>query len=189
MFDCRTKWDEWRNNRILAEAEFYQLWRSLAPVIDEKCRHIAGNLDAAVSKLKARKHVVDAILDLICDGDEVYLAHGVLRFADRDSLWTLINEILVNEDYYFETDTDTPRILDCGASYGMALYYFKCLYPKARITAFEPVPRMRELAIDNMRRNGFHDVEVLPYALSDREENGAVPSATTLSRQKSNASG
>ena len=52
----------------------------------------------------------------------------------------------------------------------MAIYYFKSLYPKAKITGFEPVPHIRELALENIQQNNYADVEILPYALSDTEE-------------------
>jgi FkbM family methyltransferase len=105
-------------------------------------------------------------MDLFCEGDRAAFAAGTLRFPDRHSLWVVVQEILVNEEYFFATDTDSPRILDCGAHFGMASFYFKTLYPKARITAFEPVPALHALARENMAANGFADVEVLPCALT-----------------------
>lgn len=48
----------------------------------------------------------------------------------------------------------------------MALYYFKTLYPNARITAFEPVPELHRMAKNNVELNEYSDIQVLPYALA-----------------------
>ena len=49
---------------------------------------------------------------------------------------------------------------------GMAIYYFKTRYPQARITGFEPDPALCALAEENVARNHYEDVTILPYALS-----------------------
>jgi FkbM family methyltransferase len=40
--------------------------------------------------------------------------------------------------YSFPASHDAPVILDCGAHIGISILYFKQLYPKARVTGFEP---------------------------------------------------
>ena len=49
------------------------------------------------------------------------------------------------ELYRFTTTEDIPRIIDCGASIGLTSCYFKHLYPKSDIVAFEPDPRVFEV--------------------------------------------
>lgn len=155
-----------------------------------KLRHIVNTdkikktlpSDFVENSLRKRKKIIeDKLLDAICEKDKAYLSNGVIKFADKHSLWGLLNEILVNEDYFFETDTDSPKILDCGAHCGIAIYYFKNLYPKARITCFEPVPAMRELALENVRENGFSNVEILPYALADEDKTSTFLISNTYS--------
>lgn len=110
------------------------------------------------------------ILDRLCKKNKIQLLHGIMEYNDSNALITLIHEILINEDYYFETNTDTPYILDCGTNFGLAIYYFKNLYPKANIMGFEPVPELRELALKNIKRNDYQDVKILPFALSDTDK-------------------
>jgi FkbM family methyltransferase len=42
--------------------------------------------------------------------------------------------------YRFNTARSEPLIIDCGANIGLAVLYWKQLYPAARIEAFEPDP-------------------------------------------------
>ena len=156
--------------RLAATGELRECWNTLSPVFQKDREDIAKEYLATMIGLRDENDVVERLLDAMCERDRVFLANGVMRFSDRYSLRILINEILVNEDYYFETDTDSPRILDCGTHFGLAIYYFKSFYPQARITGFEPIPELRELALENVRTNGYGDVEILPFALSERNE-------------------
>jgi hypothetical protein len=36
-----------------------------------------------------------------------------------------VQELLVDEGYFFASQTDRPFILDCGAHYGVSIYFFK----------------------------------------------------------------
>ncbi|GAC1707857.1 MAG: hypothetical protein NVS9B7_22010 [Flavisolibacter sp.] len=47
-------------------------------------------------------------------------------------------EIFVEEIYKFHALREDPFIIDCGANIGLSVIYFKSIYPKATITAFEP---------------------------------------------------
>jgi len=105
-------------------------------------------------------------MNLICTGNTAHLAKGDLIFPDYQSFYVEMQELLVGEDYYFETLSTAPRILDCGSHCGLAIYYFKHLFPNAKITGFEPVPWLRELVQQNIDSNAWEDVELLPYALA-----------------------
>ncbi|MCA9414771.1 MAG: FkbM family methyltransferase, partial [Candidatus Omnitrophica bacterium] len=120
-------------------------------------------------RIHSKKDVPDFILDLICTRNHVHLKNGRMRFAERKAIWVLLHEIFINEEYFFESETESPRILDCGTHIGMAIYYFKTLFPKSRVTGFEPVPAIREIAESNIAENGFEEVEILPYALGSEE--------------------
>lgn len=48
------------------------------------------------------------------------------------------NEIFGKGIYEFNSDREDPLIIDCGANIGLSVIYFKQLYPKAKILAFEP---------------------------------------------------
>ena len=158
-----------RLGRVQSLIAFEEARQRVEPFVDEIALGNPVRLDAARSSLNNLDDVPNAVLDLVCDGDEVLLRNGSMRFLDRESLWVTLHEILVNEEYYFETDNRAPRILDCGAHFGLATYYWKSLYPEARITSFEPVDFLCKLAQENVKKNNFSATEVLPFALSDTQ--------------------
>jgi FkbM family methyltransferase len=152
--------------RLHAMVALIQQWERLRPILREEDSSVAARLQEARGCIKKSDQVSDIVLDLIAEGDTVQLRHGRMRFPCRHSLWTLLHEILLDEDYYFESDSDTPHMIDGGAHMGMAIYYFKARFPNARITAFEPHPDLHSLATENVARNGWEGVEVLPLALA-----------------------
>jgi len=87
---------------------------------------------------------------------------------DRQTLNFLYREIFVRQYYYFRARKDAPVILDCGANVGMASLYFKWLYPKALVRAFEPDPTTFRLLKQNIAQNNL-DIETHNCALWDRE--------------------
>lgn len=139
---------------------------ALEPLVITDGQGVAERRASAREAIEDAAHVRGRTLDALTEDDTIHLAHGVIRFSDRHALWTQLHEILLNEDYFFTCDSNTPRIIDGGAHMGLAMYYFKSLYPEARITAFEPVPELRTLAEENATRNGWRDVEILSFALA-----------------------
>ena len=73
------------------------------------------------------------------------------------------------EFYRFGTTEDVPRIIDCGASIGLNVCYFKHLYPKSDIVAFEPDPRIFEILKRNCASWGAHDIRLIPKAVWTHE--------------------
>ena len=84
----------------------------------------------------------------------------------RDAL-IQFREIVLLENYYFKSDSSSPVIIDGGGNFGMAVAYFKWLYPDASITVFEPHPDNYALCEKNIQHNKWHNVMVYPYALMD----------------------
>lgn len=154
------------SSRMHAMVALVQQWEALRPILSPDTADREARSGTALRGIETPDEVSERMLDLITEGDIVRLAHGTLRFPCRHSLWTLLHEILLNEDYYFACDSDTPHIIDGGAHMGMAIYYFKSRFPNARITAFEPHPELHALAAENVARNVWEDVEVLPLALA-----------------------
>ncbi len=74
-----------------------------------------------------------------------------------DFYWTFV-EIFIEEDYYFATNNPRPRIIDCGANIGIATLYFKWLYPKAEIVAFEIEPDNIKIYEKNIESNKLKNV-------------------------------
>lgn len=77
----------------------------------------------------------------------------------------LYSEIFARQGYRFSSEKHTPVILDCGANIGIATLYFKWLFPKAQITAFEPDPHTFDLLKENILGNLLEDVVAENIAL------------------------
>jgi FkbM family methyltransferase len=107
------------------------------------------------------------IRDLILPGPSK-MGFRVSTF-DRQTLRYLFREIFARQHYYFRTENDSPIVLDCGANVGLASLYFKWLYPKAHVLAFEPDPTTFQLLKQNIMRNHL-DVEAHNCALWDGNE-------------------
>ena len=152
--------------KLKALTEFDEAWARLMPFAAPGTDLAQRAIDAR-AKLNDVSEVPAAILELMCDGDRIHLPGAVMEMPDRRSLWVVLHEILLEEEYYFETRAAAPRILDCGSHFGLAIYYFKRLYPESRITAFEPLPRLNAMAQRNIDTNHFRSVDLLPYALNN----------------------
>lgn len=110
-----------------------------------------------------------AILQACGDAEHnlIELKGGVkFEYNNIKELAIIFEELLINEDYYFETEKKTPLIIDAGANVGLAIFYFKTLYPNSKIIAFEPMPKLYEIIVRNIERNHWENVEVYPYALN-----------------------
>lgn len=86
----------------------------------------------------------------------------------------IVNEKFEKEEYKFELKTETPFIIDCGAHIGITSLYFKKLFPKSEILAFEPDAENHKLYNENMKLNELHDVECINAALSHKEGEGSM---------------
>jgi FkbM family methyltransferase len=71
--------------------------------------------------------------------------------------------------YRFTTTEDIPRIIDCGASVGLFVCYFKHLYPKSDVVAFEPDPNVFEVLKRNCTSWGADDILLIRKAVWIRE--------------------
>jgi FkbM family methyltransferase len=83
-----------------------------------------------------------------------------IDFADAASFLATVRRLFVRQLYRFVAPTDSPKVIDCGAGIGLSVLYMKALYPKAKITAFEPDPGLFALLEVNVRRFGLEDVEL-----------------------------
>jgi FkbM family methyltransferase len=88
-----------------------------------------------------------------------------LQYSDLLSFCVQWQDIFVKRCLEFQSVTDAPRILDCGANVGLATLYFKQRYPRARITAYEADPSLASMIDSNLKTNGAADAEVVHAAL------------------------
>lgn len=167
--------------RLRTLVELGEAWDGVRPLLPADEGELKVRLLNSMERASESGQVPHVILDTITEGDTLRLAHGTLRFPCRHSLWTLLHEILINEDYYFASDREQPRIIDGGAHMGLGIYYFKACYPQAQITAFEPHPGLFALASENVARNGWDGVEVLPVALAAERGTATFYSSDTWS--------
>jgi len=79
--------------------------------------------------------------------------YGRIGFLDA------VKEIFFQEIYKINLQEE-PFILDCGANIGLSVIYFKQLYPKARIIAFEPDAQNYELLKHNVSAFNLPGVEL-----------------------------
>ena len=91
--------------------------------------------------------------------------HGwKLQIPDSASFLSNYKAIFVDRIYDFKFFGEEPRILDLGANIGLSVLFFKSLYPKARITAFEADPTIFGYLKKNVHGNGYTDVELINKA-------------------------
>ena len=92
---------------------------------------------------------------------------------DYKTLFYLIKEIFLRQEYFFETEKLSPLIIDCGSNMGIAVLYFKVIYPEARIIAFEP----SEVPFDLLRRNvqSFKHGDITIHNLAVSDQKGTIP--------------
>lgn len=90
-----------------------------------------------------------------------------IEHLGRLNLILLYSEIFARQSYRFASSRADPVIFDCGANIGMATLYFKWLYPKARITAFEPDPSTFRVLKTNIERNHLENTVAHNLALGE----------------------
>ena len=120
---------------------------------------------------RKKRSVVFALVSCVADkiDNTIALSDGVV--IEYDNLFDfsiIVEEILLNEDYYFKSGSSTPVIIDAGANIGLATYYFKSLYPECKIMAFEPNPKVFNILTRNIKRNKWRDIILHECALNDR---------------------
>jgi FkbM family methyltransferase len=82
----------------------------------------------------------------------------------------MYEEIFRREIYKFDSSREDPYIIDAGANIGMSVLYFKKLYPKAHITAFEPDKKIFDTLSTNVRAAELTDVELLCKGIASSNE-------------------
>jgi FkbM family methyltransferase len=85
------------------------------------------------------------------------------------ALRSLFHEIFIEQAYYFKCDTPDPFIIDCGSNIGMSVLFFKALYPRAQLLAFEPDERAFSCLETNVKSNDLRDVVIHKKAVVDKE--------------------
>ncbi len=92
-----------------------------------------------------------------------------ITFPDYGWFSHLWREIFIQENYYFESENDQPRIVDVGSNIGVSVCYFKILYPNSEILCFEPDPQAFQWLAENVKRNNLRGVYLYNAAAGTRD--------------------
>ena len=84
-------------------------------------------------------------------------------------LFKLWKEIFNNEQHKFDSQLETPFIIDAGANIGIATLFFKQKYPSSEILCFEPDPISFLALKNNIEINNISGVELINAALSNKK--------------------
>jgi FkbM family methyltransferase len=69
--------------------------------------------------------------------DEVRINKRCFKYCDSRTFIDGYKEIFLKEVYAFNSDNDSPYIIDCGSNIGLSIFYFKQRFPNSKILAFE----------------------------------------------------
>tara|TARA_R110001583_G_scaffold41572_2_gene132139 strand:+ start:854 stop:1645 length:792 start_codon:yes stop_codon:yes gene_type:complete len=75
------------------------------------------------------------------------------------------NEVFTNEIYRFETQSNNPVIIDCGANMGLSILFFSMKYPNAEIIAFEPDESVLPFLEKNILNYKLNNVQLIKSAV------------------------
>jgi FkbM family methyltransferase len=103
------------------------------------------------------------------DAGRTSLGGFVVDYTDALSLYFEYKDIFEKKIYHFTASSREPRIIDAGGCIGMSALYFKSVYPGARLTVFEPDPRLFPLLQGNLERNGITGVTAVNAGLGGSE--------------------
>ena len=93
------------------------------------------------------------------------------KFTDAKSFLFLYKEIFKEDVYKFNSSNESPYILDCGANIGLSIIYFKKIYPKATIVAFEPDNNIFDVLQYNiLQSHQLSNIHLVNAALWTHEE-------------------
>lgn len=97
-----------------------------------------------------------------------FLGHKI-NAVDSGSLLSQNKEIFGNEVYKFDCTSPSPFIIDVGANIGLSIIYFKRLFPKSRIIAFEPDPKLFKYLNYNLKSFSIQGVETVSKVCRDKK--------------------
>src|ERR687891_918657 len=93
-----------------------------------------------------------------------------VAFFDHYWLVEMYEEIFLRRQYAFESSRERPLIVDVGSNIGLAILFFKRLFPGATVLGFEPDPDTFELLTRNLEANRLEGVRIRNEALYDGRE-------------------
>ena len=96
-------------------------------------------------------------------------------YENSDEFYELKKEIFSENCYYIDQpegvaglEKEDPLIVDLGAHIGLTVLYFKMLFPKARVMAYEPVPDNFRLLQKNVTENQLENVQLVQAVVAPK---------------------
>ncbi len=89
-------------------------------------------------------------------------------YENSEEFYELKKEIFGENIYYLEINKVDPIIVDLGAHIGMTTLYYKSLFPRAKIWAYEPHPDNFALLKKNIEENQIENVEIIQAAVAPK---------------------
>ena len=96
---------------------------------------------------------------------EVTLLDRTIDIPDSASFLSMHSEIFKEGIYKFNSNSDTPYIIDGGANIGLATIYLKNRFPNAEILAFEPDEYILNFLKSNIDTFALNNVEIIEKGL------------------------
>jgi hypothetical protein len=97
-----------------------------------------------------------------------------VSYRNDCELEILYDDIFAKNIYFFKTENSEPLIIDCGGHIGLAVLYFKSLYPQARIVTFEPNPETFFLLRENIAQNNLSGVRAINMAVTREDTDAGI---------------
>jgi FkbM family methyltransferase len=122
----------------------------------------------------------------------VYVFDSPIKIVDSASFLFQYNEIFIQKIYKFNSDNTKPFIIDGGSNIGLAIVYWKTLFPDSHIIGFEPDDNVfnvldyniKTLKLKNVEivNKGLWDSDTTLYFSPDGSDGGRVSSAETTTK-------
>ena len=92
---------------------------------------------------------LDSLINPLIHEERLHLWGAALRFQSRSSLSTIIDEIIIRQEYHFRSRSEAPLVIDAGANIGLSTYYAFRSCKASKIICFEPNPATFDILAAN----------------------------------------
>ena len=124
-----------------------------------KYPHLKTFYKGTILDFKSIVSIYDNIVFKKSDSAEIF---GNTFYGLEPVNYYTLDEVFTSDIYHFKCKTEQPLIVDCGANIGLSMLYFKRIFPKAKIHAFEPDTKNYEYFLKNVKSFGW-ETSVFPY--------------------------
>lgn len=101
---------------------------------------------------------------------QIKILNYTVFYNDPRSLFSEYKLIFKDKIYHFESENNSPLIIDGGGHIGLATLYFKNLYPDSEILIFEPDKKVLLMLNKNIKVNGIKKAKVHEIGVSNRKD-------------------